>query len=1068
MANVKKKRLFKIASEINIGKDAIVAHLKQKGFEVENKPTAMLTEEMVGVVYDKFKRELRAVEVQREKLEKVKHIRKSSDDEHEIEHKVEHTQHSEQKPEPKVAEKETEVKEKSVVMEEKTAPKAEAEPHSADVGDVIDLSSISNDPINDRKKKSAKKPEKSTTKTTPKKEEPKAKTTKVTSKKGEAKTKAPKKEEPKVEATKPTPKKEEPKAKTTKDTSKKEEVKTKVPKKEEPKVEAAKPTPEKELKAEPPKQKDKKIETVTKDGDDRSLKGLTVLGKIDISKPRKKADAPKPERRKRSRRKKPGEGGESQGGRPDNRQGGRPDNRQGGRPDNRQGGRPDNRQGTGKPYGNKDNNSNYQDRKSRYEDKSAYSYEPQEKIDSPYKSKKPRTSNQPINFGGNTPQFGGGPQGGKGGDDRTDKKRHKKRKTKQDKISRIDVEKAVRMTMMEMDPSSSATSRQKNKQKRKVEKEEKIQKEMEIQMQQETILQLTEFVTTSDLANLMNVNLNEVIMKCMELGLMVTINQRLDKDTIMLIADDYGFEVEFVDEKQMQFIEEEEDSEEDLKPRSPIVTIMGHVDHGKTSLLDYIRNANVVAGEAGGITQHIGAYTVDMGDDKSITFLDTPGHEAFTAMRARGAQVTDLVVLIVAADDSVMPQTIEAISHSLAANVPIVVAINKVDKPDANPDRIKQQLTDHNVLVEDWGGKFQCAEISAKKGTNVDSLLEKILIEAELLELKANPDRMARGVVIESNMSKGFGSVATVIVQKGTLKVGDPFVSGTRYGRVRALLDDKGERVQEAGPSTPVVVIGYDGLAEAGDSFMTLENETEARKIANERTQLKREQELRQVRHITLDEISAQIQMGGVEELNIVIKADVGGSAEALADSLLKLSTEEVRVNILHKGVGAITETDVMLAAASSGIVVGFNINPNASARQIAQREHIDVRRYDIIYDCINEIQMALEGMLAPDIKEIVTSVVEIRQTFKISKVGTIAGCHVLSGTVKLNSKIRVLRDGFKIFEGNIASLKREKDDAAKVDKGFDCGIQIEGFNDIKVDDIIESYEFEEVKRTLK
>jgi translation initiation factor IF-2 len=1118
MANVKKKRLFKIASEINIGKDAIVAYLNQKGYEVENKPTAMLTEEMVGVVYDKFKREMRAIEVQREKIEKVKSTRKPSDDGHvqEIER-----ERSESKQETQaVPEKPKQEKiEKPVEAEVKSAPKPDAA-NSIGVGDVIDLSAISNDPINDRKRKPAKKadkpapkkeePKMEAPKPAPKKEEPKVETPKPAPKKEEPKVEAPKpapkKEEPKVEAPKPAPKKEEPKVEAPKPAPKKEEPKVEAPKpapkKEEPKVEAPKPAPKKEE----PKGEDPKAETKASpmsEEDDRNLKGLTVLGKIDISKPKKRDDSPKPERRKRSRRNKPGEGqrndnrqgGERrdnrggrpdnrgdnrQGGRPDNRgdnrQGGRPDNRgdnrQGGRPDNRgdnrQGGRPDNRgdnrQG-GRPYGNRDNN-NYQERRPKFEDRSSYSYEPQDKKEneSPYKSKKPRTSNQPINFGGNVPQFGG-PQGGQGGDD---KKRRKKRKTKPDKVSKVDVEKAVRMTMMEMDPSSSATNRQKNKQKRKVEKEEKIQKEMEIQMQQETILKLTEYVTTSDLANLMNVNLNEVIMKCMELGLMVTINQRLDKDTITLIADDYGFEVEFVDEKQMQFVEEEEDNEENLKPRSPIVTIMGHVDHGKTSLLDYIRHANVVAGEAGGITQHIGAYTVDMGDDKSITFLDTPGHEAFTAMRARGAQVTDLVVLIVAADDSVMPQTIEAISHSLAADVPIVVAINKVDKPDSNPDRIKQQLTDHDVLVEDWGGKFQCAEISAKKGTNVDALLEKILIEAELLELKANPDRMARGVVIESNMSKGFGSVATVIVQKGTLKVGDPFVSGTRHGRVRALLDDKGDKVQEAGPSTPVVVIGYDGLAEAGDSFMTIESETEARKIANERAQLKREQELRQVRHVTLDEISAQIQMGGIEELNIVIKADVGGSAEALADSLLKLSTPEVRVNILHKGVGAITETDVMLAAASAGIVVGFNINPNASARQIAQREHVDIRRYDIIYDCINEVQMALEGMLAPDIKEIVTSVVEIRQTFKISKVGTIAGCHVLSGTIKRNSKIRVLRDGFKIFEGGIQSLKREKDDAAKVDKGFDCGIQVDGFNDIKVDDIIEAFEFEEIKRTLK
>ncbi|MEI6091900.1 MAG: translation initiation factor IF-2, partial [bacterium] len=648
-----------------------------------------------------------------------------------------------------------------------------------------------------------------------------------------------------------------------------------------------------------------------------------------------------------------------------------------------------------------------------------------------------------------------------------DKKRKKKKKSIREQITKEDVDRAVRETMLDMDTSFSTGNRSKLRQKRKEEKGEKIQREFEESQKEDAILKLTEFVTTSDMAGLMNITPSEIILKCMELGLMVSINQRLDKDTIILIADDYGYEIEFVDEKQLQFIEVDEDDEEDLQPRSPIVTIMGHVDHGKTSLLDHIREANVVAGEAGGITQHIGAYTVKTAAGKAITFLDTPGHEAFTAMRARGAQATDLVVLVVAADDSVMPQTIEAISHSKAANVPIVVAINKIDKPDANPDRIRQQLTDHGILVEEWGGKYQCAEISAKKGINIEGLLEKILIESEMLDLKANPDRLARGVVIESQMSKGFGPVSTVIVQKGTLRVGDAFVSGVFSGRVRAMLDDKGVKIETAGPSQPVLVIGYDGLPEAGDGFMAMKDDADVRKIASERKQLKREQEFRQVHHITLDEISAQIQIGGVKDLNLVIKADVAGSLEALSDSLQKLSTEEVRVNILHKGVGPISETDVMLAAASQAVVIAFNINPTTNARRAAEKEFVDIRRYDIIYDCINEVQLALEGLLAPELVEKITGTVEVRQTFKISRTGTIAGCMVLTGKITRNDKVRLLRDGFKVYEGTINSLKREKDDAREVLTNYECGIMLNNFNDLKPGDIVEAYTLVEKKRYL-
>ena len=647
-----------------------------------------------------------------------------------------------------------------------------------------------------------------------------------------------------------------------------------------------------------------------------------------------------------------------------------------------------------------------------------------------------------------------------------DKKKKKKHNVRE-LITDEDIDKAIKQTLSEMEESSFTASRSRMRQKKRLEREEKEHKRMEEQQKEDDILKLTEFVSTADLASMIGVSPNEIILKCMGLGLMVSINQRLDKDTITLIADDYGVQVEFYDEKSIQAIEEEDDPVESLKPRPPIVTIMGHVDHGKTSLLDYIRNANVVAGEYGGITQHIGAYRVKLPNNKYITFLDTPGHEAFTAMRARGAQVTDIVILVVAADDSVMPQTIEAISHAQAANVPIVVAINKIDKPDAQPDRIKQQLADYNVLVEDWGGKYQSVEISAKKGINVDSLLEKISLEAELLELKANPDRTARAPVIEANMNKGLGPVATVIVQKGTLKIGDPFVSGSNFGKVRALFDERGNKVDIAEPSMPVRVIGFNGLPEAGDILNVVGSDTEARAIATQRLQLKRIQDFKQTKHVTLDDISQQIQKGSIKELNLIIKGDVGGSVEALSDSLLKLSHDEVRVAILHKGVGSISESDVMLAVASGAVIIGFQTNPSSAARKLAEKEAVDIRSYNIIYDCINEVKLALEGLLTPDIKEDVTSQVEVRKVFKISKFGSIAGCFVLSGKIVRNDKVRLVRAGLPVFSGSIHSLKRGKDDVREVDTSYECGVALEGYNDIQIGDIIESYKITEVKRTL-
>jgi translation initiation factor IF-2 len=560
----------------------------------------------------------------------------------------------------------------------------------------------------------------------------------------------------------------------------------------------------------------------------------------------------------------------------------------------------------------------------------------------------------------------------------------------------------------------------------------------------------------------------EAIQKVMGLGIMVSINQRLEKDTISILADEFGFQVDFEQEFTADILQDVDDPEESLKSRAPVVTIMGHVDHGKTSLLDYIRSANVVAGESGGITQHIGAYEVTLDNGKNITFLDTPGHEAFTAMRARGAQVTDIVVLVVAADDNVMPQTIEAISHAQAANVPIVVALNKIDKPEANPDRVKQQLADRGVLVEEWGGKYQVVALSARTGKNIEQLLEKILLEAEVLDLKANPSREARGVVIEAELDKGKGTTATVLVQKGSLKIGDTFVCGMWSGRVRAMFDERGQRVEVAHPAQPVQVIGFDGIPQAGDLFVVLNDERETRDISTRRQQLKREQDFRQRRRITLDDISTQIRDGQVRDLLVIVKADVDGSAEALSDSLLRLSTKEVKVHVIHKGVGGISESDVLLAAASRAVIIGFHVRPNLNARRLAQTEHVDIRLYNIIYDAINEVKNALEGLLAPSITEEVLATVEIRQVFKISKVGTIAGCQVKDGTITRNNKVRLVREGVIIFDGQIDALKRFKDDVREVAQGFECGISLLNFNDVKVGDIIEAYKMVETKRTLE
>lgn len=992
-------RLIKIASEINLGKDAIVEFLRGKGFTVDNKPTEKLSEEMVEAIYNKFKKELKAAETQRQKIEKHKQIRKASDiaaREKEVYENapvhtpvVEETQpntpvvHYEPEPapasEPEVVEAPApaepepapapEVQEApEVKAEEATEQTTAAEPTTAreettmmndidkplekyKVNDVIQL------PEDDRSRRSKKKTGKEIAK------EAKDKKKAQTPKKAEAKPQQPVAKAKPADADKSAAQK----------TAKKPETKPAI-------QEDSSDTNSTSKK----KRKVKKIAEVEFDANNPpKLKGLTVVGKIDLDSQKTSS--------------------KDGGGKPS-------------------------RRGDKKPNINDDDEDGAKN-----------------------KNKKKK-----------------GAKSLKETSDANAKNKKKKKLSVREVISDEEINKNIRRTLNSMNESIASSNRNKLKQKKKAEREEKEMLRIEEEAKEAKILHLTEFVTTADLAKMIGVNASEIIMKCMGLGLMVSINQRLDKDTITVIADDYGLEVDFIDEKAVQAIDKlEEEDEGHMLPRSPIVTIMGHVDHGKTSLLDYIRNANVVAGEAGGITQHIGAYRVELKNGKSISFLDTPGHEAFTAMRARGAQVTDLVILVVAADDSVMPQTIEAISHASAANVPIIVAINKVDKPDAQPDRIRQQLADHNVLVEEWGGKYQCAEISAKKGINIDELLDKVLLEAELLELKANPDRVARATVIEANMTKGLGPVCTVIVQKGTLKVGDPFVVGHQYGRVRAMMDERGKKMEQATPSMPARVMGLNGLPEAGDILNVTESDVEARNIANERQQLRRQQEFKRTKQVTLDDISKQINEGSVKDLSLIIKGDVGGSVEALSDSLLKLSTDEVRVNIIHKGVGTISESDVMLASASGAIIVGFQVSPTAHARKVAEAESVDIRQYSIIYDCIDEIKRALEGLLAPELKEDVTAVIEVRKIFKISRIGVIAGCQVMSGKIHRNDKVRVLRDGLPIFTGYIDSLKRNKDDVREVDSGYECGISLEGFNDIDVGDVIEGFKVLEIKRTL-
>jgi translation initiation factor IF-2 len=647
------------------------------------------------------------------------------------------------------------------------------------------------------------------------------------------------------------------------------------------------------------------------------------------------------------------------------------------------------------------------------------------------------------------------------------KKKAKKKRPVRNEVNEEDVQKQVKETLSRLTSKGKSKGAKYRREKRQA-ISEKQQEEAEKQEQEKNVLKVTEFVSVNELATMMDVSVNDVIQTCMNLGLLVTMNQRLDAETMALVADEYNYKVEFVSVEVQEAIKEEEDNEEDLEPRDPIVTVMGHVDHGKTSLLDYIREANVIAGEAGGITQHIGAYRVEVSDGKQITFLDTPGHEAFTAMRARGAQITDVAIIVVAADDNVMPQTIEAINHASAAGVPIIFAINKVDKPGASPERIKEELANMNYLVEEWGGKYQSQDISAKQGLNIEDLLEKVLLESEILDLKANPNKNAVGTVLESWLDKGRGYVSNILVQAGKMKITDVILAGSHMGRAKAMFNERGKEIKEVGPSQPVQLLGLNGAPQAGDKFNVMDTEKEAKEIANKRSQLEREQQMRTQKHITLDEIGRRIAIGNFKEVNLVVKGDVDGSVEALSDAFSKLSTEEIQVNIIHKGVGQITESDILLAAASNAVVIGFQVRPSASARKLASKEQIDIRLYSVIYDATNDMKDALEGMLDPEIKEEITGNAEVKDTFKIKKVGTIAGCIVRDGKIERGSKVRVIRDGIVIHSGELDSLKRFKQDVKEVRDGYECGLNVKNYNDIEVGDVIEGYKEVEVKKSLE
>ena len=979
MAEEKTYRLSQVARKLNVGRGTILDYLSGKGFEVDSSPNSKITQEQ----YSLLSREFASSAMEKEEASGLTIGTKHSDN-----LVIKATE--EQSKSTSDDEEEILIKDNSA----KEAPKKEEE----DADKILGRTKLEGPKVvgkidlDGNKKKEEPKPQ------PPKAEEPKVEEKKEEPK-PEPKVEAPKPEpipEPKVEEKKEEPKpevkaeekKEEPKAEEPKKPEVKEEPKKEAP--AAPKVEVKKEEPKKE---EPKKEEPKKEEKIEAKAD--SLKGLTVLGKIEL-----------PEKKKP------------------------------------------------KPVASSDENK---DRKKK---------RPRKRINSPSDNNNNRGpgQNRPGGQGGQN-RGGGDRNNNRGGNHRGGQRDNRKTEELTDK----EIQDKIKATLAKLSGGKSNQGQGRSKY-RKDKRNAKAEAEEERLMQEQEEakkLKVTEYISASDLASLMGVSVNDVISTCMSLGMFVSINQRLDAESITVIADEFGYEVEFSTEDEDVEVQEVEDTAEDLKDRAPIVTIMGHVDHGKTSLLDYIRDSKVTEGEAGGITQHIGAYDVMTEGGKRIAFLDTPGHEAFTAMRARGAKITDVAIIVVAADDAVMPQTKEAINHAQVAGVPIIIAINKVDKPNANPDKIKEELSQMNILVEDWGGKYQCQHVSAKTGEGIDDLLEKVLLEAELLELTANPDKAAVGSVIEATLDKGRGYVTTLMVQAGTMKVGDVVLAGSNYGKVKAMFDHRGKKMTAAGPSTPVLMLGLDGAPQAGDRFNVMESDREAREIATKREQIHREQSIRTKKHITLDEIGRRLAIGSFKELNVIVKGDVDGSIEALSDSLLKLSTEEVQVNIIHKAVGQISESDVLLASASDAIIIGFQVRPSSQARRIAENEEIEIRLYSIIYDAINDVKDAMEGMLEPTTEEVITGNIEVREVFKISKIGTVAGCYVTEGNVSRKNKVRLIRDGIVAYEGEINQLKRFKDDVNEVKSGYECGVSIKNFNDIKVGDIIEGFTEKEVKRTL-
>ncbi|WP_343559941.1 translation initiation factor IF-2 [Sphingobacterium sp.] len=1048
MTEGKGTNLLKAAKELNIGIHTAVECLVKKGYDVEAKPNTKLSGEMYGVLLKEFQGDKSLKdEAKQIVIGKIRREESPSTSPKESSRNEDFEEHEEPK----------EILVKNTVeipsAKESAAAKPEEPVHQGGMKVVgkIDLDALNRGGNKAKKEESSKEEPKlaqdlpEETKPVEKVIEPKeteVKTPVIEAKKEEPKVIEQKAEvvAPQVEAPKPEVDKTEVKATPVVET-KTEPVKVEEKKKDETAARAAVPvTPT--------------VEPVKKDGDDiisaraERLTGPKVIGKIELpsARPSHKPVASSSnagnnnEKRKRKRTNPNGpvnpNAGQGQGHNNQNR-----GPRDGNNNQNR-----DQQGNRGAGQGNNNNPNNRPGQNNQH-------------------------SGRPGQGGNNQHQGRPGQGGARPQHGRFDNRGKGRPVENKEEPSEKEIQDQIKATLARLSGAGKSGKFAQRAKLRRQKRDDVAQHAEEAAMEQELmakVLRVTEFVTANELANLMDVQVTQIIATCMSLGMFVSINQRLDAETLAIVADEFGYQVEFIKPEDEETAElEEPDTEANLVSRAPIVTVMGHVDHGKTSLLDYIRKANVTSGEAGGITQHIGAYAVKLDDDRKITFLDTPGHEAFTAMRARGAKVTDIVIIVIAADDAVMPQTKEAINHAQAAGVPIVFAFTKVDKPGANPDRIREQLSAMNILVEDWGGKFQAQEISAKTGENVDLLLEKVLLEAEMLDLKADPKKRAVGSVIEAALDKGRGIVTTVLIQGGTLRVGDPILAGSHSGKVKALTNERGERVKEAGPSVPVQILGMAGAPTAGDKLYVLESESEARTVANKRLQLQREQGMRATKHITLDEIGRRLAIGNFKELNIIVKGDVDGSIEALSDSLLKLSTDEIQVNIIHKSVGAISESDVLLASASDAIIIGFQVRPTQNARKLAENEQIDVRLYSIIYDAIEEIKSAMEGMLAPKFEEKIVAEVEIRETFKISKVGTIAGCMVREGKINRNNDIRIIRDGVVIHTGRLASLKRFKDDVKEVAQGYECGLNIDRFNDIQVGDIVEAYEQVEVKRKL-